>query len=398
MARGMGPAPKGSGGKISRKSPARTSERLARHQVRNNAEQNGAKRRKIAGHEQKQNSQFIGEAESEVIARRSKIEDGLRSTDDEEADEAGPEPEPIPSIKDLASSYPATRRNALQTIKTHLSNRRTLLTANDALALSHGFYVQLWMHDSKNALSVQSLTEDLAKLVVPEPQENTSASRVQEKNSVQMTSTFWETICREWLSIDQHRMNKYLYFVRLVLRRSLIAILSSTLADKDGDAGVHHELVEILAKWPLSPRERKVPDGVRLHVIDCFVDEMEKALEPYNVDDEDADLQTTQQLLQRAVTMMLKPLEGVAKDGLAKVVRTKAKEALADERIEGWRAGVYDEDGSGDGEEVGDAEEDGRGSFEGFKSDGDEHENDSRSDDDKLGDTSNEHGGFHGPG
>ena len=77
----------------------------------------------------------------------------------------------------------------------------------------------------------------------------------------------------------------------------------------------------ILERWPLSPRERKVPDGLRYHVLDIWVEELEKARSSANGELHD-ELKSIEQ-------KFMEPVEKLAKDGLTKPVRMRAKDTLA---------------------------------------------------------------------
>ena len=84
------------------------------------------------------------------------------------------------------------------------------------------------------------------------------------------------------------------------------------------------EYVELLMEVPCNVADVKVPNGMRYHVIDIYVDEVEKAgaLE----EDEERDVR---------LEKLLSPLRRLAKESPTKTVRTKAKEALEDERLPG---------------------------------------------------------------
>lgn len=172
------------------------------------------------------------------------------------------------------------------------------------------------MHDSKSPLSVQALIAQLAALVHTTPP----------ATSLALTLAFWTTICREWSNIDAHRMDKYLLLVRMVVREVFGVVLGE---NGEGGQGQAKEQVELLAGFPLSPRERKVPDGLRYHVLDIYVDEVEKVWQ-------DGETKMSKEVRGR-MDRLLVPVEILAKDGLTKSVRIRAKEVLADERILGWK-------------------------------------------------------------
>ncbi len=144
-------------------------------------------------------------------------------------------------------------------------------------------------------------------------------------------------------------MDKYLLLIRMVLREIFSVVMS---AGKE-EGGVVERQVELLERFPLSPRDRKVPDGLRYHVLDIYVDEMEKALQSMEAGD-----------VQEAVNELLGPVEVLGKEGLSKCVRDRAKkEVLADERVVVWKSGavsVTARENRADGNRDGDKE------FEGF--------------------------------
>lgn len=91
---------------------------------------------------------------------------------------------------------------------------------------------------------------------------------------------------------------------------------------------------------PLSVGDGKVPDGVRYHVLDVWVDGL--------VETEGWDGRG-----------LMRPVEKLMAGGRTKVVRERAREVLRDERlqgVEGGRTGDEGEDGGSDDE----------GEFEGF--------------------------------
>lgn len=70
----------------------------------------------------------------------------------------------------------------------------------------------------------------------------------------------------------------------------------------------------------------KIPNGLRYHVLDVWVDELEKTEEGWDKEDKRETLQT-----------LVQPIEKLAKEGKLKVLRDAAKECLADERLRAWR-------------------------------------------------------------
>lgn len=83
---------------------------------------------------------------------------------------------------------------------------------------------------------------------------------------------------------------------------------------------------------PLSPGDKKVPDGVRYHVLDVWNDEL------WGVVGED-------KAEKNVVELLMEPVERLLKEGRGKVVRTRAREVLEDERVRGAVETGNQEDG-----------------------------------------------------
>lgn len=136
-------------------------------------------------------------------------------------------------------------------------------------------------------------------------------------NLVPFIAAFWQTMIREWHSIDRLRLDKYLTLIRSFINETFARLARDSWSDTD----LIKEHSEILATGPLDPLDRKVPDGLRFHILDVFVDELQK------VDrDEEAPLD-----------MLLSPVVTVKEKGLSKELKRRAGEVLGDERIQAWR-------------------------------------------------------------
>jgi ribosomal RNA-processing protein 1 len=153
-------------------------------------------------------------------------------------------------------------------------------------------------------------------------------------------------MAREWTSIDALRMDKYLLWVRMVVRGVFGEFFDS--ATEAGEEKASAEQIALLEKFPLSPRERKVPDGLRYHVLDVYLDELERALGQGSNEGEDGEAISEEP--RESVARLLAPVEIVAKEGLSKGVRLRAKEVLADERAVRWRSKYAVGKGGGGGE------------------------------------------------
>lgn len=194
------------------------------------------------------------------------------------------------------------------------------------------------MHDSKNAISVQNFTAELAGLLEIIASKDAELSKAGNRGYPWLetwTTAFWETICREWSSIDQWRMNKVLLLVRFFLRDlfnlALNLMCNNASTGEPASDDMISGQIRILESWPLSPRERKVPDGLRLHVLDIWVDELSgqiSAVRKELSDVHESDRETIETASLNTAKRFMVPLEKVSREALSKGVKIRAKEAL----------------------------------------------------------------------
>jgi ribosomal RNA-processing protein 1 len=88
----------------------------------------------------------------------------------------------------------------------------------------------------------------------------------------------------------------------------------------------------VVEEIPLECKDLKIPNGLRYHVMDVWVDEMDK------VGGDEWEKEERKETLE----MLVLPVEKMAKEGKLKPLREAAKECLADERLRAWR-GLEDE-------------------------------------------------------
>ena len=148
-------------------------------------------------------------------------------------------------------------------------------------------------------------------------------------NFLGFVDAFWKTMAREWSGIDALRMDKFLYLVRCYVSQGFECVSKRQWADEELLGGY----LEILETTPLNARNAKIPNGLRYHVIDIYVGELDKV-----------DVKRTAPLLG-----MLAPLRTLGKETPTKAVRVRVQEALEDERLGDWNAvQTPGEDGSGE--------------------------------------------------
>ncbi len=202
----------------------------------------------------------------------------------------------------------------------------------------------------------QRLAADLADLVEILP----------DTNVFPFLQAFWKTMAREWNGIDvlrfvlfslssslasstsnkrtnnpanhpkpPKRMNKFLLLVRLYLGASF-----EYLSRQSWEQSLVEQHSSLITSIPLNASDIKIPNGIRYHVIDVYVDELDKVDTPRST--------------QLPLELLLEPLRNIAQKSPTKAVRVRASEALADERLRNWEGG---EGGQGEDGELEDVDE-----------------------------------------
>ncbi|XPS75177.1 hypothetical protein M3J09_007284 [Ascochyta lentis] len=213
-----------------------------------------------------------------------------------------------PFIKNLASSDKEIRDNALDSLRTYLGGRSEI-SELDLLKLWKGLFYCLWMQD-KPVLQ-QRLSRDLASLV----------STLRAGVALPFVRAFFLTMAREWTNIEALRLDKYLYLIRQYMNAAF-----KYLATKKWKKAVLEEWNTIVEETPLNPTDMKIPNGLRYHVLDVWVDELEKVQSDWESEKKQEVLET-----------LVQPIEKLAKNGGLKVVREAAKETLSEDKLRAWR-------------------------------------------------------------
>jgi ribosomal RNA-processing protein 1 len=163
----------------------------------------------------------------------------------------------------------------------------------------------------------QALSRDLASIV----------SHLQTPVVLPFVRAFWITMSREWSHIEALRLDKYLYLIRKYLN-ACFEFLSRQKWKKD----VLEEWNTIMEETPLEPKDMKIPNGLRYHVMDIWVDELGKVSgDKWEKEPGSETLET-----------LVQPIERMKKEGALKVLRVAAQECLDEETLKSWR-GIVDE-------------------------------------------------------
>ncbi|KAK3688622.1 nucleolar protein,Nop52-domain-containing protein [Podospora appendiculata] len=276
----------------------------------------------------------------------------------------------MPFIRNLASSDRKIRTSALASLHTFLSAKHisSALGPLDVLKLWKGLFFALWMCD--RAIPQQTLCAELADLIFILPREAV----------VPWLRAFWATMSREWTGIDVLRMEKFLLLARRVvgagfkwMKMPAATAISSKKSSKKntaaaaagGGAGAGagagaqeekkknesawdaqrvDEIVKLLGEYPFALEEatmeadrqnlegeqdpcapHTIPVGLKIHVLDIWVDEAEK------VGLLDAEDQEAAEILQRISTLV----DLLEQRSYSPAVKIRSKESLADDRLPG---------------------------------------------------------------
>lgn len=90
--------------------------------------------------------------------------------------------------------------------------------------------------------------------------------------AIEYGRTFWQTMNREWSGIDKHRLDKFYALMRYFLAETLVLAKNRQWASDTVDA-----ITAELQGLPLSPDPTVFKRGVQFHVLDIYLEELEKA-------------------------------------------------------------------------------------------------------------------------
>lgn len=184
------------------------------------------------------------------------------------------------------------------------------------------------------------------------------------RNFNTFVEAFWSIIIREWPSIDHHRIDKFY----LLLRR-VVGCCFERLKREEWDLDVVRSYFDTLEKNVLSG-DIKIPLSLPSHIIDIYIDELEKVMfadiEDINDDDEDDDEKSEeikekerQELLKKVNQQKQNVLKEIPTSELfqtfkdfkqrtsLKVLKAKIDDELfGDERLKEWKIKVNDKESS----------------------------------------------------
>ncbi|KAG0019577.1 hypothetical protein BGZ81_009680 [Podila clonocystis] len=166
-----------------------------------------------------------------------------------------------PFGKRLAANDKKTRDKAVKALGKWISNK-TEFTHLELMKLWKGLFYCVWMSDKP--LIQQQLSETLSSLILRVPRSSVMA----------FIATFWQTICGEWHGIDRLRLDKFYFLLRRFLSYSF-----RMLKENEWDLETIEEFSKVMIDGPLNASNKTVPDGIRFHLIEIYLEELEKIVE-----------------------------------------------------------------------------------------------------------------------
>jgi ribosomal RNA-processing protein 1 len=115
-----------------------------------------------------------------------------------------------------------------------------------------------------------------------------------------------------------HRMDKFLYLVRVYLEAAFRHFAAKDWENEDQ----LEKYLCVLEETPFNPTDHKIPDGMRYHCLEVYVDELDRVDEK-----KEGTL---------PIEKVLRPIKNLGSKTLSKTVRTRVKETLEDERLKAW--------------------------------------------------------------
>lgn len=169
----------------------------------------------------------------------------------------------------------------------------------------------MWMCD--RPIPQQNLARELAGLL---------ATSVDRRCAAVWLRAFWATMSGQWTDIDALRMEKFLLLVRRVFAAALRWCRTE---EGTWEKEAVDEMVAVMGEWPFDAEDlRRVAVGLRLHVLDVWVDELER---------EGLLAEDTDESARQFVDRIRKLVEPLVQGSPVKSVRARAKESLEDERL-----------------------------------------------------------------
>ncbi|KAK3801190.1 hypothetical protein RRG08_028199 [Elysia crispata] len=138
--------------------------------------------------------------------------------------------------------------------------KRLRLTENDVIKIWKGLHYCMWMQDKP--LLQEELSQKISGLL---------QSFSSPEGALLFMKVFLETEAREWNGIDKLRLDKFMMMIRDMLHQSF-----TLLSNIGWPAPECRQFAEALALKVMLPGEPRLPDGLKLHLADIYIDELLK--------------------------------------------------------------------------------------------------------------------------
>ncbi|KAG5354592.1 Ribosomal RNA-processing protein 1-like protein [Yarrowia sp. B02] len=224
-----------------------------------------------------------------------------------------------PFIKKLAANDRPTRDETLDSLKRFLSTKKAFGEL-ELLKLWKGLFFSMWFSDRPR--TQQRLADELASLLFV----------LQEDNYFVFLACFWKIMAAEWLALDKHRVDKFY----LLLRR-YVGYAFERLQKENWDEKWIEKHNEVMQKVALNADNAKIPDSIRYHVLEIYLEELEKVVLK-NQDEED---DVKELFAEVPVSELLEPVEALSEETNNKIVQERCLEVLENPLLIEW--GVAEE-------------------------------------------------------
>ncbi|XP_053408060.1 ribosomal RNA processing protein 1 homolog A-like [Mercenaria mercenaria] len=174
-------------------------------------------------------------------------------------------PVEIKFAQNLAGNETKTRLKAVKKLKKYLkvksASKKDGFSCEDFLKLWKGLHYCMWMQDKP--LLQEELSTTLTNLV-----HDLSTHEAQ----MMFIKVFFITEAREWSSIDIWRLDKFMMMVRNMLYESLM-VMKKLKWHRNKLEG----LTQMFYDTVMNPESDTIPDGLKIHFCDIYLEEVEKA-------------------------------------------------------------------------------------------------------------------------
>ncbi|KAF7266491.1 hypothetical protein GWI33_020174 [Rhynchophorus ferrugineus] len=162
--------------------------------------------------------------------------------------------------RNLAANNEKVRGNALKYLKKYLQVRSESknLTHENLKVLWKGLFFSIWMSDKP--LIQEECAENIAHLI----------HSLSFNDAMEFFKIGLVTLQNEWFGIDQHRMDKFMMFVRRFLRQALVTIKKNNFKKN------YNEMFALILQSTVLSTTKAPPLGLFMHFTEIYLEELAK--------------------------------------------------------------------------------------------------------------------------